>query len=320
MAQIRQEINIIDGVAGGASGIVLGANGIIQINSDQYNGTVSVYLEANVSTAHAANTLTLRRIGTTTDDASVSVAATGLIRSTGFTPVAGLTQYGIFSASTTVRIKQATVIIIQNAAPINNTETQIEIGSVSNITSTTQIALTNPKYWQYTSANWDGTLTVYCEATADSPSTKTPGTMILQTSTSITAPSWSNVATLTFVSTIPIRQRSQAITLVAGNWYRFTASNNVSTKSTMHVWNAKIVIGQVGATTLSTYYFDASQAGPTDSAGVWNNDANGFDGSIATGADTTSNNQNQTLNGTGTTAPASGNPIVQVRARIYGTS
>ncbi len=66
---------------------------------------------------------------------------------------------------------------------------------------------------------------------------------------------------------------------------------------------------------LGTYYFDASDAGPTDAGGHWNNDANAFDGDAATKA---SRNVSVTdpLTGEGTTAPTSGDTIGEVWLRL----
>jgi len=68
----------------------------------------------------------------------------------------------------------------------------------------------------------------------------------------------------------------------------------------------------------ATYYFDCSDAGPTDPQGNWTDDANGFDGSISTSAYTTIGGASYYLHGEGTNAPASGDTIVEVEARLYG--
>lgn len=64
-----------------------------------------------------------------------------------------------------------------------------------------------------------------------------------------------------------------------------------------------------------TYYFDASDAGPTDASSAWTNDSNAFDGSTSTNAG--NGGVSGTLSAEGTNAPASGSAITQVRARIY---
>lgn len=72
-----------------------------------------------------------------------------------------------------------------------------------------------------------------------------------------------------------------------------------------------------------TYYFDASDAGPTDPDTQWSGDASAFDGSTSTSATTgtqgsTSSNY---LMGEGTTAPSSAtDTIYRVWARIYQTA
>jgi hypothetical protein len=78
-------------------------------------------------------------------------------------------------------------------------------------------------------------------------------------------------------------------------------------------------MGGRAGTRLSTYYFDASDAGPTDPDVVWTNDANMFDGDITTLASTTTIGTTTTneLSGEGTNAPASGGIITNVQCRVY---
>jgi hypothetical protein len=73
---------------------------------------------------------------------------------------------------------------------------------------------------------------------------------------------------------------------------------------------------------VSTYYFNASDAGPTDPGGVWTSDANAFDGNTGTFASTTTGGSTSSnyLMGEGTNAPTSGNTITQVRARIRAST
>jgi hypothetical protein len=74
----------------------------------------------------------------------------------------------------------------------------------------------------------------------------------------------------------------------------------------------------------STYYFNASDSGPTDNWGVWTDDAKAFDG--LTGAtdyattDDEGDAASNELRGTGTNAPGSGSTIVGVEARFYGST
>ncbi len=72
----------------------------------------------------------------------------------------------------------------------------------------------------------------------------------------------------------------------------------------------------------NTYYFDASDEGPTDSQTVWTDDDRAFNGLTSnnpTGS-TVGTDSNNALSGGGTTAPATGGPINLVRARIFGAA
>lgn len=323
--QFLKTIEILTSVAGGASGIVLGADGIIQVDTTQFHGTVTYYFEALVTTASAASTLTLRRIGTTTDDASISTASTGLIRSTSFTPPAGAaTEYGIFSANTTIRIKSARVVITQSANPILYTETQIELGTLTSSVSTTAAALTNPKYWKYTAANWSGNITVFFEATIKAVSTKETVTASLQVAdgtgdgfqnfTTVLTGGITTIVTTTSTTATRVRYNFPTtsgvlISLVDGRNYRI-ALHTQSSKCAATLYNAKIIIQQDGGVSQSTYYFDGHTS-ITDPGAVWTNDANAFDGNTGTSASTSTAGSptSNYLSGVGTTAPGSGNII-----------
>ncbi len=69
-----------------------------------------------------------------------------------------------------------------------------------------------------------------------------------------------------------------------------------------------------------TYYFDASDAGPTDNDAAWANENQGFDGNVTTSASTATAGTETTneMRGEGTTAPGSGGTIGDVYGRIFG--
>lgn len=75
-------------------------------------------------------------------------------------------------------------------------------------------------------------------------------------------------------------------------------------------------MGQVG-TREEIFYFDSSDAGPTDNNTVWTGDTNIDDGSTATEATTTTTGSTNWIRSEGTTAPASGGDILQVERRWY---
>ncbi len=75
-----------------------------------------------------------------------------------------------------------------------------------------------------------------------------------------------------------------------------------------------------GSDTTVIYYFDGSDAAATDPNTAWSSDANAFDGNLTTAATqtTTSSQSSGFLKAEGTNATATGGPITQVRARVYG--
>jgi hypothetical protein len=70
------------------------------------------------------------------------------------------------------------------------------------------------------------------------------------------------------------------------------------------------------------YYFDASDAGPTDEGTVWTNDSNAFNGSDANGATTSTVGTTSTnrLLGQGTNAPTTGLGVSTVQYRTWASS
>src|SRR3990167_1901913 len=245
MAQIRQEINIIDGIITAAGD----NHGIVQLDTTQYNGTVTYYFEVVAKVASGTLTVALERVGTATQDATIDVTETSftLKRSTAFTPPAGQTVYNINLANgTTPQVKSARIIIIQNATTLTNTETQIEIGNYNTSrTAETATILTNPKYWKYVAANWDGTKTFYAEAVhATALSNMDTMAVYLYEATDITAPSWSAVATIfsgTLGVTTPLRSRV-AFTPVDGRWYTIFSLNG--SMDNHDIYRAGVVVQQ----------------------------------------------------------------------------
>jgi len=80
--------------------------------------------------------------------------------------------------------------------------------------------------------------------------------------------------------------------------------------------------GEVGSVTAialpETYYFDASDEGPTDPTASWTNDANAFDGSTSTSAIASIGSTGE-LSGGGTDSPVSGPSTGTIEARIYSS-
>ena len=237
MAQIRQEINIIDHLASSVAGSVSYPSERIYLDTSQYSGTVTYRFEVVAKNVNA--TINYRSdlwygpdTGVETNGPTIPANTTSFtLFSTTFTPTNAPNTYKISLLGTEntadLQIKSARIVIIQNATTLTNTETQIEIGNY-NLTRTAEAAtaLTNPKYWKYVAANWDGTKTFYAEAVYDSGSMDTI-TVALETSTDILAPSWSTAVTIVSAveTTVATRTRSAAFTPVDGNWYRITSFN-----------------------------------------------------------------------------------------------
>ena len=314
---LRQELNILDHALTADAD----CNERIQIDTTQYNGTVAYYFEVVGKRASGTCTVTLH-------DASNNVMATcsvtgttdAVVRSSSFTPTTGAATYhvNVAGGSTTPIIKSARVIVTQSATTLTNTETQIEIGNYNTSrTAETAAILTNPKYWKYVAANWDGTKTFYAEAVyATALSNKDAMSVYIYESAVIDAPSWSAKATIftgTPGVTTPLRSRV-AFTPVDGSWYTIFSLNG--SMDNHDIYRAGVVVQQAEAIS-TTYYFNASVSGPTDTNGNFSNDASAFDADTATFANATAITTNGGLGAIGTNAPASGDTIVLVEARNH---
>src|SRR3990167_5015233 len=234
-AQVRQEINILDHVLPSISGGNTISNEIAQLDTTQYNGTVTYYFEfvaLNTNASVGYNVwLTAATDGTKgSTQIPANTSAYTLFRSSVFT-LATATQNGTVSVNATaiasqVLVKSARIVIIQNADTLTNTETQIEIGNY-NLARTTEsaIALVNPKYWKYDASKWDGTKTFYAEAVYNSGDHNTISVYLYE-ATDITAPSWTLNATIVSAATTPTHPRTRiAFTPVDGQWYTIFSLN-----------------------------------------------------------------------------------------------
>ena len=167
LTNIRQEINIINGYVSAASGAYATSSGIINIDTTKYTGA-TYYLEV-VGTTTSATNATVSLVGASNGTAAVSVTMNGTsydrYRSSSFSPSTGDYRVRVNNQAVGKGIIAARVIIIQNTTAITATQTQIEVGANQTYTSGTLSGLSAPKYWKYTSANWDGSPTFYAEVT-----------------------------------------------------------------------------------------------------------------------------------------------------------
>ncbi len=248
-AKIRQEINIIDSQVSGISST--DTNAIVQLDTTQYSGTVTYYFEiVTQSAVTGVGSVTLRRSGTTTDDATITLNNNPSVRlrSASFTPPAGQTGYFVRLNRTSglVGAESARIIVLQTdlTTGVTATETQIEIGADEAAkTNTASAALTDPKYWTYTAADWDGTKIFYAEVTSKTSAGNTH-TVTLQEDNGSFA-SWVDKVTIVSAQTgtTATRRRSVAFTPTDGRHYRIAALDS-TTKSTYTIYNGKIIVDQ----------------------------------------------------------------------------
>lgn len=256
MAQIRHEINILCGTIGTSAT----SSEKVQLDTTQYNGTVTYYFETVSSTSSGTPSVSLKRVSGGTTDATVTVTGGTthtLYRSTAFTPPAGQTEYNVVNPALT-NTYAARIVVIQNFTTLTSAESQIEVcgTSGSTTTSTTAAPITNPKYWKYNSANWDGALTVYFEATIKAGNSKSGATASLQVAdgTGDGFTGWADVSDSPVTTTTTansVRVRSSSFLLTAGRNYRVALRTGTS-KSAATIYNAKIVI-QSGLTFANAY-------------------------------------------------------------------
>lgn len=250
---VRQEINILNGVYTG-TGTVNG-NELVQLDTTQYVNPL-YYFEAVFSGA-ASNTgnVRLTRKGTTTDDATITGSVSGTAargRSTSFSPPAGQTEYFVRIVGDGVRsqtVKAGRIIIIDSpTGGLYTTETQIEIGNNEAAkTNTAAAALSSPKYWLYTSANWDGTVSFFAEVVYKTSAANTTTITLQEDDGSFGT--WADKVTIVNAvsNTTVTRARSAAFTPTTGRHYRISAKCS-TTKSSYTIYAAKIIVDSIGTT------------------------------------------------------------------------
>jgi len=135
-------------------------------------------------------------------------------------------------------IRSVRIIIVDNYTTLTKLEHQIEIGDYDATMSDILHELPYPKTYLFEGDKFDGTLTVYFEATIY-VSAKTAQADLYNVTDGVSV-GGSLVST---TSTTPVRVRSGAITLISGKQYRVRYRNNVAGKTT-YINGAKIIIRQ----------------------------------------------------------------------------
>ena len=245
-ATIRQEINILDGTLAVSST----SGAIVQLDTTQYSGTPTYYFEVVTGSASAStDTVTLTRSGTTTNDASISLAGTAAntrVRSTAFTPPSNTKTEYVVKSGANHSVKVARIIVVQSSTPVASTETQIEIGNQeTGKTNTTAAALTAPKYWLYTAANWDETSGFYAEVTKAQSAATFNTTITLQQDDGSFG-TWTDLVTIVNADTTSAATRFRVpFTPTTGRHYRISSAESAATGGKNYsLYNAKIIVDQ----------------------------------------------------------------------------
>ncbi len=248
-AIIRQEINILDSLLSAAGGASATSSEIVQLDTTQYNGATYYFEVVADSSVSLSFNVTLQRGATVDATCNIPLLTTAYtrVRSAAFTPGAATANYTVVidnTAGATKNVKSARIIIIQNAASITKTETQIEVGNKTTTIATVATAITDAKYWKYTAANWDGTKTFYAEATYACSASKSAMTISLQEDNGSFG-AWADIVTIVSAgtATTATRVRSVAFTPTDGRNYRIAVLVGNS-KSLGNIYNAKVIIDQ----------------------------------------------------------------------------
>lgn len=257
MPQIRQEINLWVNAAGSgaftSTSIDVGA-ALAQLDTSQYiSPTYYFEVVAKVDTNSGTNNLKLRRNGTTTDDATCTITSTSYarVRSSSFTPPVGATEYLLHvnaSSGRTVTLTAARLVVI-DAGVITQTETQIELGYYPNL-----ISFPLYKYWNYTAAHWDGTVSFFFEAVCYASTGYTATATLSQDDGSFN--NWTVVATA-FLGNPGVwtRVRTSAFVPLNGRHYRVDQSGSGTVGTSVYFGASKIVVQSSGLfTTIEPQY------------------------------------------------------------------
>jgi len=248
-ATIRQEINIIDGTLAVNST----SSASVQIDRTRYSGTATFYFEVvTASSSASTDSVTLINKATLNTEATISLAGTNAnvrVRSSSFTPLLSVQNEFVVKTGANHSIKAARVIIIQSitsTANLYGTQTQIEIGNQeTGKTNTTASPLTNPKYWKYTAADWDGSKGFSAEVVQAQSATNFTGTVTLQQDNGSFA-SWTDVATIVANNSTTAATRYRVnFTPTDGRNYRISALESASSGGKNYsIYAAKIIIDQ----------------------------------------------------------------------------
>jgi hypothetical protein len=248
MARIRHEISMLN-----TSITSIGTSSVRgQIDPNQYNGTKEYYFE--FSGLNTGGTLTM-----VLTDGTQNVTATQTLTTTAtlyrlpftITPSSETTYNWVSAGTGTPTLRSARIIVIQDTGnnPVTSTESQFELAETVAIANTAYVPTTNPKYFTYTAANFDGTQTYYFESSFKMVTAGTTAGVRLEVDNGAYA-GWAAVTgcTLTTTSTTPVYLKSTAFTPIDGRHYRIAVTSGHATNQ-MICYTAKFIVQQTGTVT-----------------------------------------------------------------------
>lgn len=241
---IRQEINLICKPVSGSG--TVNASELVFLDTTQYSGSPTYWLEI-VHSGAASNTGTWAIVvkGTSTTISGATSATKTLTRTQITVGAAAASDINLICNGDGTRTQTcyaARIIILQSETTISQTETQIEIGNNTSAApqSNSVVAdITNPKFWKYNSANWDGAKTFSVEVVWQTSAKNTTTITLCRTS--------DNAANVTIVSagtnSLASARTRVTFTPVNGETYKLRALSS-SSKSTYTVFCGKIIVDQ----------------------------------------------------------------------------
>jgi hypothetical protein len=223
----------------------------VYLDTSDYNGA-SYYFEAILQNSHASSQ-TFRVVNSNLDtEATITVpgsTTTWTRYRVALTPDNDYPLKSVWSGATEISTKNARIIILQDAADITDTQTQIEVGAYEIFgavaSAETYYPLTEPKYWKYESAKWDPTPTFTLGFTAVNENDMDFSRVALQESSdaAFTSPSTVTNSVVSFDSETVAYYESSTFTATNGYYYRLAYTND----NTMYggtIYNAKIIATQ----------------------------------------------------------------------------
>ena len=186
ISNLEQQINISNGeftTTNGTASPTDNSLGLVEFDSSDFDGD-SVYFEAVIrcDTCSGGNNQVVATLNSDTG-AQQTTVSTGSstytrVRSGSLSlPADDYTVRFFRDASAgTAYIKAARLVVVQSVDPVVNTVTSIELGDSETTTSTSAVALTGPKYYQYDNDQFSGTVTAYFEGTLKTTSNSTTAT------------------------------------------------------------------------------------------------------------------------------------------------